>query len=325
MSPSPYIHMQKAVDLVWTSSHPVNKIAATLFGSDEDSMTQVNHWPEPIFRTFGDQTRIGNSSGTLHAETACILKSSFKTQGASVCVTDPFCPNCAKNMAEAGIKTIYIDHKGFDKDFAKRRQDHFEKMSMHICEKAGISVYVLHRKEKKVVPIWECPENFHAHEENPIEIYYDEISEKNEADLLSFQNFIKRVEDKHHGRRFAAAFGYNQDGALVGLAARAHAVAGFSAKSNIEQISKEEKYSLMLEPLGRILMAAGRYGIRIVPDYIYTHTVPTSRELVNFIGAGYQRLYIGDMTKARDDSALKALAQLSEHALFGARSLFVLT
>src|SRR5690606_7708262 len=113
-----------------------NKIAATVFGHDlagkPFSVSRTNFWPAAIANSIGTEDDIGDSSGTIHAETAAILAASH-TAGAALCVTDPFCPNCAKNIAEAGIKTIYIDHKGFDKDFATRRGGDFQNMSMRIC------------------------------------------------------------------------------------------------------------------------------------------------------------------------------------------------
>ena len=165
-SPCPFEEMQKAVDIVNTSLHSANKIAATLFG-DGFSISRTNYWPKHIASHFGMDTRIGNSSGTVHAETACILAAPM-TEGASLCVTDPFCPNCAKNIAEAGIKTIYIDHKGFDKDFAARRGGHFQDMSMQVCEKAGISIYELRRKEKTLAPILQVSGDYRPANDAPV-------------------------------------------------------------------------------------------------------------------------------------------------------------
>ena len=173
MRPDPYTEMQKAVDIVNTSQHPTNKIAATLFGQDHEgqvfSVSRTNYWPEPILKKIGTTQRIGNSSGTIHAETACIMNAPC-TEGASLCVTDPFCPNCAKNMAEAGIKTVYIDHKGFNKDFVARRGDEFENMSMYICESAGISVYEIRRKEKELIPILKIAPAYRPVEDFPVSI-----------------------------------------------------------------------------------------------------------------------------------------------------------
>ena len=144
----PFRNMQTAIDIAPRSPHPTNKIAAVLFGENESGMEfsviRTNHWPNVIYENFGKDKKIGNSSGTIHAETACIVNSHHPTEGASICITDPFCPNCAKNIAEAGIKKIYIDQDGFDKDFFRRRGNEFtDSMSMQICERAGISVYAL--------------------------------------------------------------------------------------------------------------------------------------------------------------------------------------
>ena len=113
MTASPFDEMQRAVDIVGTSPHPANKIAATVFGLDTTgqpfSVSRTNCWPQSIADRIGMDADIGDSSGTIHAETAAIFAAPV-TAGAALCVTDPFCPNCAKNIAEAGIRTIYIDH-----------------------------------------------------------------------------------------------------------------------------------------------------------------------------------------------------------------------
>ena len=139
--------MQGAVDIVNDSPHPVNKVSACLFFED-DAICSTNLWPASIDEKLGRETRIGNSSGTVHAETACIFKSDQATDGASMAITDPFCPNCAKNIVEAGIKYAYIDHKGFEKEFWGRRAGHFKNMSMEIMARGGVSVYEVNRKNK---------------------------------------------------------------------------------------------------------------------------------------------------------------------------------
>lgn len=171
MSLSPYDQMQKAVDIVGDSPHPTNKIAATLAGTDKGgrafSVAHNNYWPDPIRQNIGTEIKIGNASGTLHAETACVIHSPGPTNDSQLFVTDLPCPNCVKNLAEAGIKTLYIDHKGFDKDYAQRRGHHFSNMSMRICEKAGISVYKIFRKDKKLESILEISADYVPPVEKP--------------------------------------------------------------------------------------------------------------------------------------------------------------
>lgn len=306
---NPYDAMQAAVDIVGTSPHPDNKIAATLFGKDW-GLSRTNYWPAPILKAFGKDTDIGNSSGTVHAETACILDSSRPVEGASLCITDPFCPNCAKNIVEAGVKTIYIDHKGFDKDFFRRRSGHFDTMSMRICERAGVSVYELWRKDQRLVPIFEAPEQYVPDEDSPI--FKEPIETANDAVL---KEIVAQSYKIHERRKFAIAFVRTPQGRLQSITARGHAVTGFTTNDPedlrlVEQ--KEDKYSLFQEPINRILMYMRRHGLSLEKGFFFSSQVPTSREQVNLVGAGINRITIGDSEKCRDADGLIAMKQLSE-------------
>jgi dCMP deaminase len=304
----PFAAMQAAVDIVGWSEHPTNKVAATLFAPDF-GLSRVNYWPEKIKNVFGTESDIGNASGTVHAETACILEAGHATKGASLCVTDPFCPNCAKNIAEAGIAAIYIDHKGFDKDFFQRRSGHFETMSMRICEKAGISVYELWRKDERVVPIYEAAHRGAIPEDSPVQ---EEPVEA--ASDAVFSHLIDAAFKTHGKRKFAVAFVGDRQQKLQSLTARGHAVTGFTMDDPedikiVEQ--REDKYTLFQEPVNRILMHAARHGLSLLPGYLFCSQVPTSREQVNLVGAGITRITVGDLQKARDPDALSAMKQLS--------------
>jgi deoxycytidylate deaminase len=300
--------MQDAVDIVHSSPHPTNKVAATIIGRGI-RVSRTNYWPETILRNFGMDIDIGNSSGTVHAETACILNALHPTEGASLCVTDPFCPNCAKNIAEAGIKKIYIDHKGFDKDFFQRRGGHFQTMSMQICEKAGISVYELWRKDERLVPIFEAPEHYVVSEDSPV--YREPIETPGEA---VFQEIIANAFRLHQKRKFAVAFARDANGKYVSLTARGHAVTGFTMDDpdDIGKIERhEDKYSFFQEPVNRMLMYVARHGFTLVDNYLFCSQVPTSREQVNLVGANVKRITIGDPQKSRDPDAISAMRQLS--------------
>ena len=305
----PFAAMQAAVDIVGTSQHPENKVAAALFTRSHGEV-RVNYWPEPILTAFGMNIDIGNSSGTVHAETACILGFGSATEGASLCITDPFCPNCAKNIAEAGIKKIYIDHKGFDKDFFQRRGGHFDTMSMRICEKAGISVYELWRKDERLVPIYEPPANHFISEDSPI--YKEPIEGASDgvlADILA-QGF-----KFHEKRKFAVAFVQDADGKFFSLTARGHAVTGFTMEDpdDVAVIEKrDEKYSFFQEPVNRLMMYMARHALTLCDGYLFCSQVPTSREQVNLVGAGIKRITVGDLRKARDADALTAMKQLAD-------------
>lgn len=314
MTHSPFEQMQRSVDIVQSSPHPVNKIAATLYGQDLDgldfSISKTNYWPDSIQNTIGTDQKVGNSSGTIHAETACILEASY-TRGAILCITDPFCPNCAKNISEAGIKKIYIDHKGFEKDFASRRGDHFANMSMQICAKAGISVYKLNRKAQEIETIFESDEDFEPYEDSPVF-----IKPVHQVSDLMFKDWVSQAAHIHHGRKYAAAFAMDERGQFYAMHVRSHPAVGYSMDQDSEEIQNEEsKYSFILQPLGRLLMNAARNGHKILDGYLYSSVVPTSRELVNLTGTDIQTIYIGNMDKARDAFAFSAKATLSDNAI----------
>ncbi len=313
MLPDPFEQMQKAVDIVNTSLHPENKIAATLCGDGKNyfSLSYTNYWPEPISHHIGKDTRIGNSSGTVHAETACIL-SAPHSAGASLFITDPFCPNCAKNIAEGGIKTIYIDHKGFNKDFAERRGHHFESMSMRICEKAGITVNEIRRKEREIIPILEVAPDYVPADESPVEM--DDIGS---ADEDTFRELIADKKKEHRGRRIAVAIARDSRARAWGLTARAHPAIGYSLQRDAQEMEhpQDGKYSFMLEPVNRLLMNAPRRGMKLIDGLIYSSGVPTAREQVNVVGAGFKNLFIGDLLKARDEDAFNAMNLLTKHGI----------
>lgn len=314
---TPIKAMQAALDIVESSPHPRNKVSASIFGKSycgrEFLVAHTNHWPSIIADRIGLETKIGNSSGTIHAETACLTDISSPTEGASICITDPFCPNCAKNIAEAGIKNIYIDKKGFKKDFFKRRSDHFETMSMQIAERAGINVYAVDMESQNITPIFEAPEYYIPAEDSPIEC--TAIKEANE-DI--FQSVVLTANEKHKRRKFAIALTEDKDGNKFSLVSRAHAVIGYSMQEPdeaIEIMRPIDKYSFIQEPVNRLLMYLSRKGYKLINGFMYCSQVPTSREQVNLVGARVLRITIGNTQKCRDTYGRTAMKQLQEQKI----------
>ncbi len=311
--------MQSAVDIVNDSAHPVNKIAAALAGDGPSghpfSVAYTNYWPLPILKRIGPDRRIGNASGTIHAETACILNAP-KSGGARVFITDPFCPNCAKNMAEAGIRAIYIDHKGFDKDFSRRRNEHFEDMSMYICEVAGISVYEIRRKERSITPILEISPDYTPPEDNPAQILSCSAGKR------GFHEAIADAHAFYEGTPFALAAAHDPDGAPVVIRASTHPVPGLTRETDSALLEKTgEKYSYYLEPLNRVMMRSRRHGLAVNPQFVYSSRMPTSREQVNAVGAGLTRLQIGNPNDCRDTHGIAAAHSLAEKGIITYRTL----
>jgi dCMP deaminase len=308
MGLSEYQLMQSAVDIVPQSEHPANKVAATITGLDilgvEFALARTNYWPEPIKMRIGRDTRIGNASGTVHAETACLLSAPM-THKAALFVTDVPCPNCVKNMAEAGITSLYIDHKGFAKDFALRRGGHFESMSLRICEKAGINVFRIYRKEKRSEHILKISENFTPVIEKPGRITPFEGDISGEV----FRQVLEAEKKSYGTHPFALAIASAVDKNIYILSAETHPCPGYTMQT-VER--GDEKYSTILQPVHRLIMMAARYGLKIQPGYLFSSRVPTARELVDLVGAGLTHLRIGDTGSARDNDALTAFKQLKD-------------
>jgi deoxycytidylate deaminase len=309
---------QRAVDIVLNSSHPSSKIAAALY-RDDTIICRTNDWPPRLRETLGTEARIGDSSGTVHAEIGCILNFPTATDGASLCVTDPFCPNCAKGAAEAGIKTIYIDHKGFTKDFAQRRGDDFESMSLRIAQRAGISVYEIRRKEKLLIPILVAPADYIPPQDNPIEI---KPFAGESATLADLRNLVHSVRVKKD--RWACGFAQNTAGEIITLTASLHAAIGYSEDSEKDHktiANSEGKYSFFLEPTNRLLMGAARFGYRLMDGLVWSAQLPTSRELVNLLATPIKTLTIGDLNKGRNETCLTARDQLQSAGILTFKSL----
>lgn len=317
MDISPFLAMQKAVDIVNTSPHPTNKIAAALMVGG-DVVTSTNIWPSPIFEKLGMEARIGNSSGTVHAEVACVLKAPL-SNGASLFITDPFCPNCAKNVAEAGVKNIYIDHKGFVKDFAQRRSGEFESMSMRITARAGISVYEIWRREEKIIPLYEPPSGYKPPQDYPVEITKAPHHEKAEADFFEFTKH--KIMAKLHDR-FACAYAQDRVGSGFLMFAKTHPAIGYTeADDPTISMQQEGKYSFILEPVNRLIMTAARHGLKLSNGLIYSAQVPTSREQVNMVAAGLNTIIVGDEAHGRDEHAIVAKDLLSSKGIIIFKSL----
>ncbi len=313
MSLDPIQAMQQAVDIVNTSQHPKNKVAATLFGYDRNkkpySLSTTNYWPPVIVEKLGQEARIGNSSGTIHAETKSILEAPC-TKDASLCITDPCCPNCAKNISACGISNVYIDHKGFDKDFASRRHEAFESMSQPILEHAGVNIYEINRKEEKITLI---SENKASATETETETEKADTVELLQIDTANQSNFLKLCKSthkKHYGRKFAAALAKDTDGHIYYIITRATPAPGFEKTP-----SPHTKYSFMMGPINLLLMNAAKQGLTLMDGYVYASQVPIERELVNMLGANLASLFIANKTESRTESAIEAMTLLNTNGI----------
>lgn len=311
--------MQAAVDIVNTSTHPTNKIAASIFGQDAHGApflhTRINHWPDPIAQHFGTTTPIGNCSGSVHAETTCLLATPT-TNGASLCITDPFCPNCAKNMAEAGITQIYIDHKGFEKDFAQRRGPDFASMSLRIVERAGIAVHVINRKGQTVTPLIAIPTpDTTTSEDNPPHFFPLRVTDAitaQESLITTARNFTPSIPHLPYATAIVTA---PHHPARI-LVVESHVSPGYHEASHADRAEMDRlqqgKYSFVLEPVNRLIFTAHRHGLTLDPRLIATSRIPTSREQVNMVAAHLTSIHVLNPSDSRDVHSLNALHQLTQ-------------
>jgi deoxycytidylate deaminase len=312
MTPDPYDLMQRAVDVVGSSAHETSKVAATLAGRDPVhgffSLSRTNYWPGLVEARLGREARVGSSSSSVHSEVAVVLHAPYATQGAMLYVTDPFCPNCAKNIVEAGVRAVYIDHKGFDKDWAQRRNADFVEMSLAIMRHAGVSVFKIYRKERRIEPLFTPPEGYVPPQDRPLE--KKEVATFSPAD---FPNLVAGVVHDGAQDGFGVAVARDESGRIYVLSARAHLSIGYSGARDPDILTRREgKYSYVIGPMNRILMGAARHGLRLDPQAIFSAVVPSSRELVNLAGAGITRLQVGDLTRGRDPDSLEAMATLRD-------------
>ncbi len=310
MSDRAFKAMQAAVDIVNTSPHPTHKISSAVF-NDDFLVTATNYWPKAIEDTIGKDKRVGHSSGTVHAETAAILKAPM-TYGASICITDPFCPNCAKNIVEAGIKNVYIDHKGFSKTFWEMNDDHFKNMAMEIMAKAGVNVYELNRDTQDINQIYKSPDKYTPPEDSPTHI--DPCPDSKEA----FKALIHDMEQVYYNRKFVTGMVTTEDGGSFCITSRVHAVLGYSIENDhdIEAIANPgQKYSYIQEPVNRLIMAAKSKGYILHPEHIFCSQIPTSREMINMVGAGIKHMVIGNPMRAKRTEDIQAKNLLEENGI----------
>ncbi|MBL8639964.1 MAG: deoxycytidylate deaminase [Alphaproteobacteria bacterium] len=302
----PFLAMQQAVDIVLTSQHEHNKVAACLY-KDMHVCAHTNEWPMIILERLGHEVRIGDSSGTIHAEINCLLRFPIASQGAAIAITDPCCPNCAKAITECGITQVYIDHKGFEKDFATRRGQEFQDMSLSIMAQAGIEIYKLNRKLRAIEPIHPPHATAISPEQNPIEVKKIPM-----ASCTEFKKIIAAVRPKHES--WGAALARNRDGDIFSLVASTHLAVGFAEQILQEKTSvASQKYSYLMTPLNRLICGAIKHGLSILDDYIFLAQLPTPREMVNAVGAGIPSLWIENMDKSSKETSAAARDILITH------------
>jgi len=306
--------LKRSIEEAERSPVPAYKIAALIHGTNKDGQDythmRTNHWPNVIYERLDVTQKIGNSSATIHAETAAITSYPCGTKDTDLYVTDPFCPNCAKNIAEAGLARVFINKHGFSGRFYKNRKIPFHTMSLEIMKRAGISVFKVDADKKEIEPLHAASKGFTPPNDSPV--IEQPCPSPSEA---AFVTLIEEATAHNHRRKFAVAIVDDLNGQSFSLTVRAHPVLGFSMQDPdeaLDLLTPVGKYSFIQEPVNRLLMYMARHGYRLREDYIYCSQVPTSREQVNLIGAGYDKITIGNFQKCRDAEGLRAMELLKD-------------
>jgi dCMP deaminase len=310
-----FTHMRAVQREAKRSQIPVYKIAALIDGKDpmghEFTVMRCNHWPNIIRERIGVKNKIGNSSPSIHAETAVLTVAPHAVQGTDLYVTDPMCPNCMKNIAEAQIARLFIGKEGFERKFYRKNKKDVDTISMEIAKRAGISVYSVDILKENIDTLFKAPENYNPPNDSPVEI--EPIDSESEA---IFDDVIERASKIHKQRKHAIALVKDNMNNKYALIARSHMVVGYTAgdAQDAALISKApgEKYSLIQEPINRLLMFIAAKGYKLLENYLYCSIVPTSREQVNLVGANIKRITVGDFQKSRDSCGLEAMHVLSD-------------
>lgn len=302
--------MNRALATEEQSPHPTHKVGALICGLDQDGQyferTQHNFWPDPLKKHIGTNKKLGNASTTIHAEMATLFTVPF-SQGADIYITDLPCPNCAKTIAQAGIRNVYIDSHTHHTPLGLKIKPYFDQVSMLIFEKAGISVFEMNAPEETITCLLEqctAPEPTNSIQISRIE---------SEITVDVFTNLVKNCEMPIP---FAACIAYDQKENKHFVRAKMDLSIGLSEKDADTIRNIQDKYVPTMQPINRLLVACASQGLSIMPQYIFSSQTPTSREFVNLIGAGHNHLYIGDTSKCRDQWGLDALSKLQEKDIF---------
>lgn len=308
MHQSHFHFMQIALDIESQSPHPDHKVGAVIHGKDKNgqefTIARSNFWSPALEEKIGRENKLGNASTTVHAEIAALCNAPF-TEQTTLYITDLPCPNCAKAMAETRIKTLYIDSDTHNTPLGLKIKPFFDNISLPILKSAGIEIYELHTKTKTSKLILDADSHKLIEIEHPAVIIpiNKEISDK------IFQEYIR---ENAPTSPFAACFAKSPLGNIIFMLTRPHRSIGLSKEHSDQLSNLQTKYLPTLQPVNRLLLNCARHGYKILPDYIFSSRVPTSREFVNLIGNGYTSLFIGDTSQSRDEFGLQALEQLQK-------------
>lgn len=97
--------MEWAWNAALNSKDPSTKVGAALFRDGELVATGHNHFPRGVPEDWW-QDRPKKYRAVVHAEAVALLRAGLAAEGATMYVTHHPCPECAKLIAVAGVRTL---------------------------------------------------------------------------------------------------------------------------------------------------------------------------------------------------------------------------
>lgn len=291
--------LDKIDDGVSQSDHPTSKVMAVLVLTNGVTISSVNYFPTSIVEQFGQHARIGNRSGSIHAEIAALCKCynqhPYGTHKASMVISDPPCADCALAISLAGIENVYIHPSGFKKHFALNSNPQDLQMSSKLLEYFGVGLFSLIRKGKMLHTI---PLNDTSNRSKiRLSDSFKYLRLRNDWDIASIHQWA------NNRKYLGSAIGQNSQGDPFIVISRGVQDLPF----------RHHKYDISGNPLGILMGGCQRHGLRLVDGTVHIDNkdspLPT-RTFLNFLASDHRHI---SMPYAQDHPLLTP--SLIEHRL----------
>ena len=295
-------------------------IAAVLFNEETQTVISAarNDLPESFNGVFPPAEEIGDSGATIHAEILCLDGAKSLVEGASIMVTDPLCPNCMKSVIAAGVKKIYIAEDGFthgnwynsaDENSVKRHR-YFDDVSLKLAAYAGVQVCKIGDNSGDHVS---C--NVIQPQEKPAM----SKARVEEYDVATLSTMVRKAQERGNPYAVAIANGPKQCRYIV-MATESY-VPGMSdekaqnIREHFADVPGGLRYRLKVDALSSVLSACAYFGFSLNGEQVYISEIPTSRCIVNAIGAGVRHFGLGhkEALSQKSKCALAAFSKLESH------------
>lgn len=295
-------------------------IAAVLFNEETQVAISAarNDLPESFNGVFLPTEEIGDSGATIHAEILCLDGAKALVESASIMVTDPLCPNCMKSVIAAGVQKVYIAEDGFTHgnwynsadENGVNRQRYFDDVSLKLAAYAGVQVCKIGGNSGENVS---C-DILQPQEKPPMS-----KARVEEYDAATLSAVVGKAKERGSPYAVAIANGPKQRRYIV-MATESY-VPGMSdekaenIREHFADVPGGLRYRLKVDALSSVLSACAFFGFSLNGEQVYISEIPTSRCVVNAIGAGVKHFGLAhkEALSQKSKYALAAFAKLEMH------------